>query len=208
MASTQEQQKQLGNKIVDFYGFVEQALQIIGHGASPGALSTDVKKAIEIPVENESPDIKFDSAIHGDIATIENLMPLFATYEPDRLLEFQKMTEVEIAGLEGDMSLKVILMNTFFGALFTGFVMMVFWFSLWNNLHIIPEGRAFLDKLRGWVEGIPVIDMILFVFVFLGGTIGVGIYVYVTFKNNRQAAHLRSINRALFFLVSNENTNH
>ena len=200
---SQKQQTELGDKIVGFYEFIDKALVVMKARSVETPLGGMIKKSLEIPNKDksETPDLKFESAIHSDLANVEKLIPLLSHYEYRQLCDYQKMIEVEIDGLEGDMSPKAILMSTRGGAIFTGFTLAAFWFAFWSNIYVVEGSGEFLNAMKESLTNVALIELVLILIIWLGGTFGLISYAYMMFKNNRQANCLRSIKRAIALLL-------
>ena len=192
-------QVKLGNKIVAYYDFIDGARKVISSKTAGSSLSAAVKERIEIPRTDKSgpADLKFESAIHSDIEKIEKLLPYLQGFEPELLNNFQNMVNIEIGGLEGDLSPKERLLGTKLGAIFTAVSVALIWFGFWANFYNPQFARELFDALKEAMVGVAVIEAILIIVIFLGGTFGIISYVYQSWRGRRQASLLRTISRAI-----------
>lgn len=190
----------LANEIVVFYDFIDSARKIMASKLSKSSLCSTVKTRIEIQNQDKSeapPDTKFESAIYADIHNIEKLLPYLNGYTPAELEKFRTMIDIEVSGLEGDMSIREKLIGTIPGAIFTGISVSFIWFGFWSSIYYIEVVGDLGQMLKDEIVSFAAVEAILIIVITLGGTFGVFSYVYQAWRGRKQASYLRAIKRAI-----------
>lgn len=129
---------------------------------------------------------KIESAIYDDAPELVTLWRFFSRYKDDRLRIFQKMARLEYDGLTGDCHPRKVFDRSPFGIVALVLGTLTIWMTVLRNY----AGENF-----GWIEPIK--------FNWFAGTMWVvGLflvlwYILKTIRNNKQAAVLASVNRAL-----------
>jgi len=200
MTNPNEMNAHLANDIVAFYDFIDSARKVMATKLEKSSLCSAVDARVEVPNQDSSTapaDTKFESAIHADIHNIEKLLPYLAGFTSAELQKFKSIIDVEVSGLEGDMSIREKLIGTIPGAIFTGISVSLVWFGFWSSIYYIEVIGDLGLMLKDEIISFSAVEAILIIVIMLGGTFGVFSYVYQAWRGRKQASYLRAIKRAL-----------
>jgi len=198
-------------KLAKFYNFIEASRNFLEMGSYQNAdmdLISQLREMMEISKESHGGTVykesKFDSAIYRDIDRIALLRVFLQRFTLDDLKYFQKLVDLEIQGLEGDLKPHTMLTSTIPAAIITGLSLVAVWSAFWSTYFGFDVSKifveVFMDKItkNTWLNGI-----LSLIFV-IGGFVGISWYVIASYQNLNQISHLRSLHRAITLYLSLE----
>ena len=181
------------NVIGDYLQFLLEANGRLKHPVSDS--SPEVKR-IRGPLEEHYEDDRgqpamyqrFESALYDDAPTLITLWHFMDEYTPADLAVYRRLTDLELAGLEGDRHPRKVFDRSPFGfvALIVGTV------TIWMTVLKTYSGDDFLGELLAAVRFNSIVGTIWIVGLFV-----VVWFILKTHRNNCQLAFLSSVARAL-----------
>lgn len=192
------------SELSEFYRFIGEVKQFEKGKFSEKAdvkLISEIRNFIEVTKTSSNGrsyvEPKFDSAIYRDIAKIALYKNFLKAYSVSDLTNFQKIIEIEIAGLEGDMHPRTILTSTFPAAVITGIGLAAVWTALGAVYFGIDLSNEVVEALVKKLKEIENLKGILSAVFVIGGFAGITWYVTSLYKSQKQLMFLKSLNRAI-----------
>jgi hypothetical protein len=197
--------------LIGFYDFVEASREFLKMPSCQDDnldLTLKLEEMMEITKENSAgtqyQESKFDSAIYRDINRIALLRKFLQKFPFDNLKRFQKIIELELQGLEGDLKPRAVLTSTLPAAIIVGLGLAAAWSTLWANYFSFDIAKIFIEVLSNKLQQIKWLNWVASLTFVFGGFVGIGWYVTVSYQNLKQISHLRSLHRAITLYLSLE----